>query len=122
LGLASNGSDEADARRRQCLEVIRAGRSQDGGWGPFVNSPPEVFDTAVVVLALNVVRGTVHLDKSERTQLTDSIAGGRQFLIAAQEPDGGWPPTTRPPGVDSYAQRLSTTGWALQALLATRPK
>ncbi len=122
LGLASDGGDAAGARRRQCLDVIRAGRSDDGGWGPFINAPPDVFDTAVVTMALSMVRSGVHLDKAERTQLADMIAGGRQFLIAAQEDDGGWPPTTRPPGVDSYAQRISTSGWALQALLATRPK
>ena len=122
LGLASNPSDEADARRRQCLKVIRAGRSSDGGWGPFVNSQPESFDTALVVIALVGVRGGVHVDKAERTNLEDLIVGGRKHLLAAQEPDGGWPPTTRPPGVDSYAQRLSTTGWVTQALLATRPR
>ncbi len=42
------------------------------------------------------------------------------FCSPQQEADGGWPATTRPPGVDSYAQRMSTTGWALQALLASR--
>ena len=35
-----------------------------------------------------------------------------------QEADGSWPETTRPPGADSYAQRISTTGWALLALLS----
>jgi hypothetical protein len=47
------------------------------------------------------------------------IRRGREFLVGAQQPDGSWPETTRPPGADSYAQRISTTGWALLALLAT---
>jgi hypothetical protein len=41
-------------------------------------------------------------------------------LLARQATDGSWPATTRPPGVESYAQQLSTTGWATLALLATR--
>jgi hypothetical protein len=48
------------------------------------------------------------------------IARGRAFLIATQRDDGGWPETTRPSGGTSYAQRISTTGWATLALLATR--
>ena len=46
---------------------------------------------------------------------------GRAYLLAAQQEDGSWKETTRPAGGDSYAQRVSTTGWALQALLTTRP-
>jgi hypothetical protein len=79
-----------------------------------VTSPSEVFDAALVVLALAA--------QTDREDLTDLIRGGRNFLIAAQEPDGAWPATTRPPGADSYAQRLSTAAWATQALLATRAK
>jgi len=44
---------------------------------------------------------------------------GRAYLVAAQLADGSWPETTRPAGADSYAQRLSTTGWTTLALLAT---
>ncbi len=109
LGLAANDSAAADARRAQCWNVIRRGQSSNGGWGPFVNSPPDVFDTALVVLALASRRNNQFLDAALR---------GRKYLVAEQEADGGWPATTRPPGVDSYAQRISTTGWALQALLA----
>jgi hypothetical protein len=112
--LSDATGDDAAERREQCLSLIGKGRSSDGGWGPFVNSPPEVFDTALVVLALAATR--------DRERHREWLAGGRQFLISAQEADGGWPPTTRPPGVDSYAQRMSTIGWATQALLATRPK
>ena len=35
-----------------------------------------------------------------------------QVSARAQEADGGWPATTRPSGVDSYAERISTSGWA----------
>jgi hypothetical protein len=69
-----------------------------------------VFDTAVVVLALVAQEPTAEV-KAWRKR-------GRAFLLAAQEKDGSWAETTRPSGGDSYAQRLSTTGWATLALLA----
>jgi hypothetical protein len=48
------------------------------------------------------------------------IVRGREYLIAQQQRDGGWIETTRPPGGESHAQRISTSGWATLALLATR--
>jgi hypothetical protein len=56
----------------------------------------------------------------KQAALTNHIHRGRSFLAAQQDPDGGWPATTRPPRGESYAQRLSTTGWATLALLRTR--
>lgn len=50
------------------------------------------------------------------------IARGRKFLIKEQHDDGSWPETTRPPGNASYAERISTAGWATMALLATTPR
>jgi hypothetical protein len=114
--LALSGIDDAAARaaRERAIELIRRGESPTDGWGPFVNSPPEVFDTALVVLAIKA--------QKERADLAPMIARGRNHLIATQSDDGSWPPTTRPPGADSYAQQVSTTGWATQALLVTRDK
>jgi hypothetical protein len=105
-------ADDADAtaQRRRCLEVIRKGEAKSGGWGPYVKSPSEVFDTAIVVIALS------------RQKPTDEIRGlrerGRKYLVAQQQADGSWNETTRPSGAVSYAERLSTAGWATQALLA----
>lgn len=96
-----------------CLDLIRKGRSSDGGWGPYATSPPESFDTAIVLLGLSAL--------ADRRETPGLIAGGRAFLLGAQQRDGSWPETTRPPGAESYAQRISTTGWVTLALLATAP-
>jgi hypothetical protein len=92
-------------QKPECLDLIRRTQSSDGGWGPRPHAPPEVFDTALVLLAL---RGSGEM--AER---------GRAFLIRAQLPSGGWPETTRPPGGQSYAQHISTSAWATLALLAS---
>ncbi|MGH9631483.1 MAG: hypothetical protein ACRD7E_24525 [Bryobacteraceae bacterium] len=92
-------------------DTVLAAQTSDGGWGPQVHAPAEAFDTAVVLLALQ------GMNEPDRTR--DAIARGRAFLMAAQEPSGGWPETTRPPGAQSYAQHISTSGWAALALVAT---
>ena len=95
-----------------CLDVIRKGQTRDGGWGPYVTSPPEVFDTAIALLGLSRLR--------EEGGVPEMIRRGRDFLVDTQRADGSWPETTRPPGAKSYAQRISTTAWATLALLDTR--
>jgi hypothetical protein len=107
----NNPGTSAKHRRDACLTFIGRAQTQDGGWGPYADSPPEVFDTAIVLLALAAT--------GKQAGVTDRIRRGRNFLATQQNPDGGWPATTRPPGGESYAQRLSTTGWATLALLAT---
>jgi hypothetical protein len=104
-------ADDADAvaQRRRCLELIRKGEAKDGGWGPYVKSPSEVFDTAVVVLAL--------ARQAPGDEIRAMMKRGRRYLIAEQQADGSWNETTRPSGAVSYAERLSTTGWATLALL-----
>jgi hypothetical protein len=106
---------EAGACRRRVLDVLRKGQSADGGWGPFPDAPPEPFDTAVALLALNRL-------PDPPPDVRAMITRGRAYLAASQNPDGSWPETTRPPGGESYAQRLSTTGWATLALLAGTEK
>jgi hypothetical protein len=112
--LADADDADAAAQRKKCLVLIRKGESKDGGWGPYVNSAPEVFDTAVVVLALT--------NQKDHKDHADQIRRGRAYLLTGQQEDGSWRETTRPAGGESYAQRVSTTAWATQALLATRPK
>ena len=101
-----------DPSRSDCLDVLRKAQGRQGGWGPYVVSAPEAFDTAIALLALAPLRG--------EAGVTDLIRRGRDYLAAEQQPDGSWPETVRPPGAESYAQRISTTGWAALALLHTR--
>jgi len=60
------------------------------------------------------------LRESNEPQARGAMARGRAFLVARQQPGGGWPETTRPPGAQSYAQHISTSGWATLALILTR--
>jgi hypothetical protein len=108
LLLAVGKDADADRQRRRCLEVIRKGE-QKGDWGPSVRSPPEVFDTALVLLVL--------ADQEQTPALRALRRRGRAYLLSLQERDGSWPETTRPSGNVSYAQHVSTTAWATLALL-----
>ena len=81
---------------------IRDAQASDGGWGPYPNAPSEVFDTALAVLALDD---------------PGLVEQGKAYLRQAQLKPGGWLETTRPSGSQSYAQHISTTAWALMALL-----
>jgi hypothetical protein len=96
--------------RRRAVERFARMQTSDGGWGPRLHAPAEVFDTALVLLALQAAGETALVPR------------GRDFLLRMQQPSGGWPETTRPPGSQSYAQHISTTAWAALALLATDSK
>jgi hypothetical protein len=108
VGLANGDDAAARVQRKKCLALIRKGQSRDGGWGPYVNSPSEPFDTALVILAL-----ATSSDKETKA----TLERGRKYLLSVQQADGSWPATTRPAGSASYAQHISTTAWATLALL-----
>jgi hypothetical protein len=107
---ALSDAGDAPALRQQglCQDLIVEGQAPSGGWGPYVTSAPEPFDTALVLLALVRYGGNEKL-----------IEEGRNYLLDTQLDDGSWLETTRPAGQMSYAQYISTTGWALLALLET---
>ncbi len=109
----------AENLRRACLSILRSGQSPAGGWGPYVTAAPQVFDTALAVLALSSLEAEPRLARSayRPEELKEAIANGKKYLVSQQRPDGSWPETTRPANQESYAQRISTTGWALLALL-----
>ena len=121
LGLEDARDPAAGTARERALDLIRRGEAPRGGWGPYTTAPPEAFDTAVVVLALRQVANTPGLAAPVFTDtgLVAAVARGRAYLVDEQLDDGSWIETTRPANQESYAQRLSTTGWAAIALLAT---
>jgi hypothetical protein len=124
LGLGGATDEDATSQRRRCLEILARGEAPSGGWGAYLNSRAEPFDTGIALLALASLAATPELAEPvfASTQLSQAIARGRQFLVNRQLPDGGWPETTRPAGQRSYAQYISTSGWATLALLATAPR
>ena len=103
-------AEPSGLRRSRPPHRPRKRQTSDGGWGPSSSAPAEIFDTAIVVLALKAAGETKLIQR------------GREFLIRSQQTSGGWPETTRPPGSQSYAQHISTTAWATLALLATEPQ
>lgn len=82
---------------------LTARQGADGSW-----NGGEAFDTAIAMLAL-------------KKHAPAAVARGRQWLLKNQLEPGGWPGTTRPAGGASYAQHISTTAWALIALVETQP-
>lgn len=111
--IARDHHPDAGPARERCLDLIRRGQADDGGWGAYVNSATEPFDTAVVLLALQAAGDNDHLPL---------ISQGRRLLIDTQLSDGSWPETTRPADRESYAHRVSTAAWCLEALVETVPK
>jgi len=120
LALDLSSDVMAENLRRNCLSIMRNGQSPAGGWGPFVTAAPQVFDTAMAILALSQLEVEPRLARStyRPEELKEAIAKGKAYLASQQRPDGSWPETTRPANQESYAQRISTSGWAMLALLA----
>ena len=119
LALELSSDVMAENLRRNCLGILRQGQAPTGGWGPYVTAAPQVYDTALAVLALSSLEVEPRLARSayRAEELKEAIANGKKFIVSQQRPDGSWPETTRPANQESYAQRISTTGWAMLALL-----
>ena len=110
---AGTGKEPPAEEPKRALRFLVECQSRTGGWGPYPETPIEPFDTAIALLALAPFRG--------EPGVAAAVGRGRAALVAIQRDDGSWRETTRPGGGESYAQRLSTAGWATLALLATRP-
>jgi hypothetical protein len=118
LALAGATDEAARGRVAEALDLLLRGQGPDGGWGLYSTSASEPFDTAVAILALAKAGDATR--SSSDARIRTALARGRQFLIKRQLADGSWPETTRPAGQESYAQRISTAGWATLALLETQ--
>ncbi len=120
LGLGQSRNGEARVARARAFGLLKEAQGTDGGWGPYVTSQSEPFDSALGVLALAELGPEHAVPAFTDAERRDAVRRGRQYLLTAQLEDGSWVETTRPPGGESYAQRISTTAWALLALLAPR--
>ena len=82
-------------------------------------TPENVLDASGTILALSALEVEPRLARSAYRveELKEAIANAKKYLVSQQRPDGSWPETTRPANQESYAQRISTTGWAMLALL-----
>lgn len=118
-GLMRDTDPAAVMARQRALAVLKRGQGPDGGWGPYVTSQSEPFDTALAVLALVEARRAGLPEGAAYTagELDSAAARALEYLADTQAPGGHWQETTRPPNGESYAQRISTTAWALLALL-----
>jgi len=120
LGLGVTSDVMADKQRAKYLNLLRFAQREGGGWGAEPNAEyATAFDTAVVLLALQQLESDPRLARSTYRveELRAAIDRGRTFLVEMQRPDGSWPETVRGASKSSEALRLSTTGWALAALL-----
>ena len=114
-----DGATDEPALRSEALEFLKKGQGPDGGWGPYPTVPAEPFDTAIAILALG--EAVRHSNSAPTLDgLLAAIGRGRTYLARQQQPDGSWVETTRPSRQESYAQRISTSAWALLALFETR--
>jgi hypothetical protein len=107
-----NAADELGQRKlQQTIVRLLELQHHSGGWGPFAGYRPEVFDTAIVLVAL--------APRRKEARVATAIDRGQMYLLETQLEDGTWDETTRPSGNVSYAHRVSTTAWAAMALLVT---
>ena len=122
LGLGVTSDVMADKQRARYLNLLRFAQRDSGGWGDLPNAESAtVFDTALVLLALEQLETDPRLARSTYRveELKEAIGKGRAYLAGQQKPDGSWPETMRGTTSASEAQRLSTTAWALMALLGS---
>jgi hypothetical protein len=105
LGLGEEEKLARVAARKIVIESAHDG----GGFGPYASAPAEVFDTALAVISLS--------RDEEASRHRELVEKGKKQLVLWQLEEGSWEETTRPSGGVSYAHRVSTTAWAVEALL-----
>lgn len=119
LGLDVAEDPMAERLRADALRLLRERQAADGGWAATAGGAPDVFVSALAVLALRTCESEAGLARKvyRLEELRDAIQHGHAFLLAQQAADGGWPAARGASGQPSGAQRVSTTSWALLALL-----
>src|SRR5690606_14921602 len=118
LGLGVDMDVMATTQRIRSLDLLRGTQADSGGWPHEAGGTPQVFETAVAVLALGELQRDPRLARAAfgEENLRTAIGRARAFLAAAQATDGSWPASAAG-GEGSDAERISTTAWALVALV-----
>lgn len=85
------------------VERIRSRQNADGGWSQAADMPSDAWATGQALYALA---------ESGAAADDSAIVRGREFLIATQRADGGWPMTSRPikPGGEGAKSLVPITG------------
>lgn len=105
LGLKESNNEPRKRARKLLLESAH----EEGGFGPYAAAPAEAFDTALAILALSRDEDAIPNEAI--------ILKAKRKLLRWQREEGSFEETTRPSGGVSYAHRVSTTAWAVEALL-----
>ncbi len=123
LGLGTDMDVMAMRQRGTSLDFLRSHQAANGGFMPAPGADPDVFDTAVALLGLGQLARDPRLVRAAfgDENLRTARSRAREWLIAEQRADGSWPESNGQPRRESYAERISTTAWALLALLETPP-
>lgn len=118
LGLGTEMDVMATTQRIRSLELLRNTQAESGGWPHNAGETPRAFETAVAMLALGQLQRDPRLARAAfgEENLRQAIGRGRAYLAATQSEDGSWPGPGGG-GDEDYAETISTTTWALVALL-----
>ncbi len=118
MGLGTEMDVMATRQRGRSLDFLRSTQAGNGGWPPEAGGEPAAFETAIAILGLSQLSRDPRLARTAfgEENLRQALERGRAFLGATQQQDGSWREAGSPGG-ESYAERISTTAWALMAIL-----
>ncbi len=88
-------------------------QASDGGFGPFIGSPPTVADTARALLLLGGAAGACHIDSA-------ALARAQRWLVQRQRRDGSFSQSES--AAASAEKTFAGTAWAAWALARRDPR
>ena len=127
LSVGALAAASGDVGALGCLDWLLAGSSgrsrtegvPQGGWSwtDAPGAPADADDTAGAVLALKVLSNSGR--PANRRRIEEAVAAGIDWLLAGQNPDGGWPSFRRGRGYWPFdASGSDVTAHVLRAIYA----
>ncbi len=107
LALVSAGQNASQTTKQDSLHFILSNQQADGGFSWSTNQPSDIDDTAAALQAIIAAKN------AGITVTSTAITNAQNYLLAAQNPDGGFPYTKGDP---SNASSTAWTDMALHAL------